>query len=258
MKPIFYRRWFLRIGEFWLQGNGGLPDSDIVRYMHVASPVEGAQCEQWRTLIIALSKDQEQIFKGMDDGTRYEIRRAQARDDLDYAHVTVNSLEDMQEFVAVYESAARAKKVLPRVNLQRLSRMAEAGLLDLSTVKSRPGDALSWHVHVVAGGIARLFYSISTFSASEDQEHRNLGGRANRLHHWLDILRFREVGCDKYDIGGYWQESADAKKRQISGFKRGFGGEEVATYNCMYPRTIAGRVALTGWHVLKQWPGSKV
>lgn len=257
MKPICYRRWFLRIGEFWFQGNGGLPDSDIIRYMHVERPVEGARCEQWHTLMIALSKDEAEIFKGMDEGTRYEIRRAQTKDDLSYSYLCVASMDDMHEFIAAYERAARANDALPQINAQRLSLMARAGLLDLSLVRDREGRTLTWHVHVIAAGTVRQFYSLSAFSTYADQQSRRMCGRANKLHHWLDMLRFREAGCDKYDFGGICRETTDAKKAQISRFKAGFGGEEATTYNCVYPRTVMGRIALAGWRVLGQPRTSK-
>lgn len=250
MKPIYYRKWFVRVGELWLDGNGCPSDSDIVRYMHVPDRIEGALCEPWNTLIIALSNDEEEILKSMDNGTRYEIRRSLAKDDLRYQHVCPTNVDDMREFIEAYEHSLLPQDGAPKLIPERLMRMAEAGILDFSTMKDNAEQCLSWHVHVVTAGIARLFYSLSAISSIDAQRQKNLRGRANRLHHWLDMLRFRKVGYAKYDFGGICPETADAKKSQISRFKRGFGGEVAVTYNCVYPRTFTGRLALTGWRFL--------
>lgn len=251
MTPIYYRKWFVRVGELWLDGNGCPSDSDIVRYMHVPEQIKGTSCEQWHTLVIALSNNEEEILKSMDNGTRYEIRRSLAKDDLRYHHLCPRNVEDIHEFIEAYKCWQSPQDGAPRLTPERLARMADARMLDFSTMKDKTERTLTWHVHVVTAGTARLFYSLSAISSIDDQQQKNLRGRANRLHHWLDMLRFRKAGYGKYDFGGYCPETADPKKSQISRFKRGFGGEVAVTYNCVYPRTITGKIALTGWHCLR-------
>jgi len=258
MNPVYYRKWFIRVSELWFDGKGCPSDSDIVRYMHVPDRVEGALCDEWYTLVISLSSNEDEILKSMDDGTRYEIRRSLTKDDLRYQHVCPSNVEDVREFMAAYEREMVPQNGASRLVPERLVRMAEVGLLDLSTMKDNAGHTLSWHVHVVTAGIARLFYSVSATSTINDQQQKNLRGRANRLHHWMDMLRFRNAGYAKYDFGGYCPETADAKKSQISRFKRGFGGQVAVTYNCVYPLTVTGKIALAGWRYFGAAAGSTV
>lgn len=69
-------------------------------------------------------------------------------------------------------------------------------------------------------------------------------GRANRLHHWSDMLRFRDEGFGIYDFGGWYSGTQNQALLQINRFKKSFGGELVRQYNCDEAITWKGVVAL--------------
>jgi hypothetical protein len=56
--------------------------------------------------------------------------------------------------------------------------------------------------------------------------------KANRLHHWLDVLRFRDEGFAIYDFGGWYAGRENEELLRINRFKESFGGVLVPQYNC--------------------------
>lgn len=242
----------LRVAETWYQEPEQNASADVFRCLQTPTAIDGALCEPFTTLVIDLSAGDDAILARMDKNTRYEIRRAEERDSVRYAPVPIQQLADLQPFLDDYVIHAASGNRALRPNVAKLSQLIQRGYLDLSTVLDAKGQVLTWHVYVLVDGRARLLYSVAPAPQSEDSEYRNLRGRANRLHHWLDILRFKQSGCSRYDFGGIYTGSSDVKRLNINKFKRGFGGEVVNTYNCLYAGTLKGRVTLATMQLLKK------
>ena len=69
-------------------------------------------------------------------------------------------------------------------------------------------------------------------------------GRANRLLHWGDMLRFRELGVATYDLGGWYTEHRDEALLKINSFKEEFGGSVVHEWDAYRPTSPRGRAYL--------------
>jgi hypothetical protein len=83
-------------------------------------------------------------------------------------------------------------------------------------------------------------------------------GRANRLHHWSDILRFRDERFAIYDFGGWYPGTHDQALLRVNLFKESFGGELVTQYNCDQGVTWKGNLGLWLARVIRvQNPSSK-
>ena len=82
-------------------------------------------------------------------------------------------------------------------------------------------------------------------------------GRANRLHHWLDVLRFRDEGFAIYDFGGWYAGTANDELLRINRFKESFGGEVVLQYNCDQALSWKGMLALWLRQVVSSAPNLK-
>lgn len=251
MRPIFYKKGLLRVAETWFQDAPARTVADIVRCVQIPTPLEGVSCDEFSTLVVDLTADNEAILAAMDSSTRYKIRRAQTKDELRYEHRPIRRFEDMREFLTAYEVHVVSRSDALSINRTKIVHLAESGQLDLSITLDKEGIALTRHVHILGVGTARLLYSVSEASRSVDTERRNLCGRGNRLHHWLDMQRFKSAGADRYDFGGFYAGATDAKKLKINEFKRGFGGQLTVTYNCVYPLTLKGRMALAAWRLLR-------
>ena len=59
-----------------------------------------------------------------------------------------------------------------------------------------------WHAYHRNTERVTLLYSASFFRNSD---LRTQVGRANRLHHWLDMLRYKNAGIATYDFGGWYE-----------------------------------------------------
>ncbi|MBS0301344.1 MAG: hypothetical protein JSR16_04150, partial [Proteobacteria bacterium] len=212
-------------------------------------PVNFGTCTAFHTLTLDLRASEDELLRGMDKGTRYEIRRAQTKDAVRWRTQRLDGKNDLHQFVDAYEMCLQPGNATRRLNVDKLGRFVRAGFLDVSVVEDLQGDVLTWHVHVLAGGIARLLYSVSPASRSPESDRRNLAGRANRFHHWMDIKNFKDRELNIMDFGGFYEGSDDLKKLEINKFKQCFGGKRVVTWNCLYPTSMLGRLALAVWGI---------
>jgi len=73
---------------------------------------------------------------------------------------------------------------------------------------------------------------------------RSLTGRANRLQHWRDMLRFKSSGVVSYDFGGWYEGREDQDRLRINSFKEEFGGQVLKAFNWIRPMTLRGRAYL--------------
>ena len=244
-RPVIYRKKLLRVAEVWFDETDEFVPADVILHIGASQPIKDASCESFHTVLIMLQHGSESELLGrVDKGTRYEITRAAAKDDLIYANFVPKTQEQLSELVHSYETFVTHRNGAVRLNARRLSAMIDVGRLDVSSMRDRLGRTLTWHAHLIGQHTARLFLSASAFAGTSDQSLKNLSGRANRLHHWMDMLRFRARQLTRYDFGGYYVGSTDNKKMQINRFKMGFGGEVVCTYNYWLPGTRLGGYAL--------------
>lgn len=226
---------------------------DLVCYMRQPHSVEGAWCLLRHTALVPLDKTDEELLQGMARGTRYEVRRADSRDDLTYRSERVTSLADLDEFIEYYGHVVEDQGA-PKLRPSRIEGMATAGVLDLSHMTAPDGTRLTWHLHLSSCGGSILMHSISSYGRDDSQEHRNLCGRANRLHHWLDMRQLRDQGSRVYDFGGIYVGKAERPKLEhINRFKMSFGGDVTPCYNCFRPVSPLGRVAVWGGRAFDMW-----
>jgi len=182
-------------------------------------PVLGFARRKFTTKIIDLRKSGEELLKGMSSRSGTEVRRARREG------IEVREVEDVDEFVAFYNAFAVAKK-LSTVSADELvnwrtETVALAAVLD--------GAALAMHSYIVDRGDsrARLLHSGGVFRSMISNEERAVAARANRLLHYEAMLRFKELGIEKYDLGGYAQDTLDPQLANIAKFKDTLGGEVV-------------------------------
>ncbi len=78
----------------------------------------------------------------------------------------------------------------------------------------------------------RLLHSASKiYSITDEPSEKAMIGRANRLLHFSDMQRFKELGYEIYDFGGYAHQTNDNMLIGINNFKDSFGGQLVEESN---------------------------
>lgn len=239
---ILYRKAGLRIAELWFDEEPNGARVDIIRHFQRSAPIAEGRSARFYTILIDLSHEPDLLLAKMKRDTRYDIRRATSKDNLTYQLWTEVSLDLLGQFRLAYDQFAKHTRLHRRIGL-RLERLAEVGGLGLSQVRNEQGAPLVWHTYYRAKDRIRLLHSVSLVD-NDDSSQRSLLGRANRYHHWQDILAFRAQGIEVYDLGGWYGGGSDQKKLSINRFKEEFGGEIVLNYNCQSGITLMGKAAI--------------
>jgi len=228
-------------GELWYDEEPPSdPGVDIIQYHQRASPIPDARHTPFLSLVTSLAGGEDAIMETFGKDCRYKIRRAESKDGLHLEFITEPE-NRLDEFGTFFDAFARQKSLAP-CDRQWLVAACKARQLALSSA-SRNGEALVWHAHVLSGITAGLQYSGSCFR-NRDNDYRALVGRANRWLHWKDMLHFKDVGMERYDWGGLFEDESTPEGAGINNFKRDFGGRQERTYHCSVPVTVTGRVWL--------------
>ncbi len=202
---------------------------------------KGLLYEKFYTLIIYLTDNEQVIFNRFEKNTRYEIRRAELKDKC--TSDTLDLKTGMDKLLEMYSVLARTKG-LRDINRQELERLADTNMLEIRGAYSHEGELLVLHSYIKANNRARLAHSVSLFRTVQENEKKNLIGRANRMLHWHDILYFKEKGFLQYDFGGINPDKNNVETQAINRFKECFGGNLVIEYNSESPASIKGFFAL--------------
>ncbi|MCO6430327.1 MAG: hypothetical protein J5J00_05650 [Deltaproteobacteria bacterium] len=198
----------------------------------------------FKTKLINLSLDEGALFAGISSGARYKIKRAE-REGLEPQLITSPDEMQIKQFAVYYDDFA-SQKGLSACNRRRLAALSKLDSLALSWVKDKNQRALCMHAYIVDNELlrARLLYSASHFRAEQDSSQRNMIGRANRLLHWHEILKFKELGYRHYDLGGVAEGDSDPQKAAIARFKLELGGEPVTEFTGYVPNSVLGGILL--------------
>lgn len=250
---IIYKKNALRIGELWFDDEANGEPLDIVRYFQRTAPTADGTWTRFWTILIDLVLDPGVLLGKMKKDARYEIRRAENKDKLTYQVQTEVSDGCLAGFQSFYDAWAAQR--LSRVSRLRLLAFAKSGDLTLSRVTDENGDPLVWHAYLRVKDRARLLHSASTLRGLEDTARRSMLGRANRFHHWHDVLTFRAEGLRYYDFGGWYGGRSDRKGLSLNQFKEEFGGEIVLNYNSLKGLTYPGKAAVWFLSHLSPRPG---
>jgi hypothetical protein len=217
---------------------------DLLRIVGVLSPNEEGPWNQASTLVIDLTKTESQLLEQLDSSTRYEVRRAQNKDNFATQCIRLPGDAQVSAFAGFYDNFARYKDFRP-IFRPRLYMLAQQGMLVLSNVSLQNNDMAVWHAYVLAENRAILLYSASSLNVEMTSQIRTLIGRANRLLHWNDLLFFKKNGCSLYDFGGIDVIGRSPETSRIAQFKQGFGGTIVPTYSQTIPVSWKGRAVVS-------------
>jgi hypothetical protein len=235
-------RGLIRIEEVWFDGPLPAGTADMVRFRQRPRLPEGCTGETFHTLIIDLRQSEDALWDGVQKDVRYEIRRAER----DGVVVELDQQANPAALAALeeaYEGLSR-RKSLGTLDKGYLRSLAARNMLSISRARAADGASCSWHVYVVDGQRLRLLHSVSEQRDGHSPAERASIGRANRLHHWQDMMHFRARGFSIYDLGGWYAGSDDEPKLRINRFKEGFGGTHEVSFNALWGLSVKGRAAL--------------
>jgi lipid II:glycine glycyltransferase (peptidoglycan interpeptide bridge formation enzyme) len=238
-------------GDVWYDeeppGEAGV---DIIRYRCRHSPIADTRQTPFLSLITDLAVGEDAIAAQFNKDCRYKVRRAGTKDGLRMEFI-VDPQSRLDEFRAFFDAFARQKSHEP-CDFQWLRAACNARQLVLTSA-FRNSEALVWHAYVISGKSTWLQYTGSCFRNREN-DYRALVGRANRWLHWQDMLRFKQMGMERYDWGGLFEDESVPESAGINEFKGSFGGRRERSYDCTVPVNLRGRIYLVlrdAWRRLK-------
>jgi lipid II:glycine glycyltransferase (peptidoglycan interpeptide bridge formation enzyme) len=172
------------------------------------------QIQPSKTIILDITKPEEELLQTMHQKTRYNIRLAQRKG------IVVEKARGSQMidiFFALLKETARRDRFhsYPKEYYRKMTEVLEpAGLLKLFL--ARHGT------EIVAVNLVCFFNQTATYlHGASDYRFRHL--MAPYLLQWQTILEAKKTGMRYYDLWGI----DDEKWPGVTRFKRGFGGEEV-------------------------------
>jgi hypothetical protein len=228
-----YSRRHINFEEVWFPDEAaaaaeGMGKGVDVRRLMFAQKSSGKANEQrFTTSHIDLTQDEATLLSEIKSGTRYEIRRAESKDNLVYEAWSRSIPAAISDEFATFFAGFAAALAIEPLDGEKFASQLVSGSVDLSRV-SQEGRTLVWHLHFLGKENALLLRSASARLESADSKDRALVGRANRWHHWRDMLRFRAAGFKIYDFGGV--AGSDGAKLAIAQFKEEFGGRRLDTF----------------------------
>lgn len=234
---IVLRAW-PRIEEFWFDEAVPPRGVDVAWLCRRPAIREIVQPSATYTLVVDLTLSDEQLLANMQSETRYEIRRAQNKDALEFRAPAAPDACSLAAFHDLFAQFAADKGVSP-VRMEYLQAAARAGVLRLGSMVHE-GEVVVWHSYLLIGSRVRLLHSASLFRG-QAPARRSLIGRANRLLHWLEMQHFRRTGATLYDLGGWYAGQDHEDFLRVNRFKEGFGGTVLQEADGVRALTPLGR-----------------
>lgn len=228
-------------GEVWFDEEPQAPLPDILICRQRSQPWPSAQCEDFVTLLVDLTQDEEALFGTFGKDNRYKIRRAATKDNCTCIFYDEPAAE-LDAFCRFYDLFASAKRLGP-VYRNWLDQAIAARRVILTCARQNE-ESRVWHAYIVSGDRVRLYYSASLFRA-EDKDLQAVIGRLNRWLHWQDMLEFKRRGFRIYDLGGIFSDESSSVAAGINRFKKEFGGVKSAGFDCTVALTWKGRMYLS-------------
>lgn len=237
--PVLHVGITVRVAEFYFEFVPPNEASDVRAGFCLNQTIPGWRAYPRSTRIIDLAPALEVIFELCSKSNRYKIERARQRDNVETEFLVAPELERVSEFIEYYDAFA-ASKGIPPIRRGQFDAMARAGKLVISAARGREGGVLAAHAYFFDQHRARLSHSASLFRIEADSGERNRIGRTNRLLHWEDIVRFRELGVTSYDMGGWYTGGRNEALLRINSFKEDFGGRVVHEWDVLRPGSVRG------------------
>jgi lipid II:glycine glycyltransferase (peptidoglycan interpeptide bridge formation enzyme) len=237
---VLYKNFGVCISESWYSFEEGSVKTDLDYIQQTENPAKDySYILPYDTLVLDLTESEEELFKKLKKDTRYEIIRASERDKIKFS---VDKIDDLKVFIDFYNLCQNYAK-LASLNEERLELYHKKNLLFISYTQD-PQDAhiISAHCYLSFPEKVRLLFACSLRSKTQNNSgYNSLVGRANRFHHWKDIIILKSLGKVLLDFGG-WYEGSNKRFTSISKFKEEFGGKRRSYYTCVRVNTLKGRL----------------
>lgn len=197
----------------------------------IISPLELAGLEPYRTanstgtIVSDLSVSKEVLWRNIRKSFKGCINQVAKKGN----SIAWDRPQDLAEMESIYREHIAAKEYdgIDWSVVAALHGLNEPGFrLDLALVRNPHGAAAAMAAFLVCGDTVTYFVG----GSSREQ----LMFYPGHYLHWQAMLRYKEMGCARYDFGGATEDKAK-RTYEITKFKQGFGGSYLMYYTYEIP-----------------------
>jgi peptidoglycan pentaglycine glycine transferase (the first glycine) len=176
---------------------------------------ESNNIQPLQTIILDLTKTEEELLGQMHQKTRYNIKLAERQAKIQISKSKSQNFDkNFEEFWELMQETTK------RDGFHSYSKEYYKKLLEIPGVELFIAECQN---KVIVANIVLFYENTATYlHGASSYEHRNL--MAAPLLQWHQIQEAKRIGCTTYDFWGINEE----KWPGVTRFKRGFGGKEVA------------------------------
>jgi hypothetical protein len=225
-RSVSYKRFLFSCTDNFLVGESKL-NADINYFIQCSANIGGA-LNEFHTLLIPLSLEENAIWQGVSHRTRTEIKSFISNQH--YEHSILLNLPDdeLNRFINLFNAFASSKKIR-KAETERLKAYNTAGIFAVSFIRQMD-DFICINFYRVTRERASNIHSFRVTTSTHKHSHSHVG-RAHRALHWLDIQAFKSAGCEVYDFCGWYPGQEDKQLLGINKFKEQFTSYKVIEYS---------------------------
>ncbi|WP_277585643.1 hypothetical protein [Psychrobacillus antarcticus] len=226
--------YFLKTGET------PLPKAHLIGFSHAYQPVN--QLIKETTIIIDLTKSEEQLLKDLHRTNRKQIRQA-AKYDFQIEVLDRPTLANIREFQTFYNEFVKHTNTYKcgAFHIKTMELLMEASHLIITRIVNGSNrEILGYQVFITDDETAFSLYSATHFRFKNNAIDKRILSIASRYLLWRNILYFKDRKNLVYDMGGLTTND------NISSFKREFGGKITDVYSGYEASSLLGKLVLLG------------
>lgn len=225
--------YFLKTGET------PLPSAHLIGFSHAYRPVN--QLIKQTTLLIDLTKSEDQLLNELHRSTRKQIRQA-AKYDFQIEVIDRPTIANIREFQNFYNEFAKYTHTYKcgAFHIKTMELLTESNNLIITRIVNGTNEILSYRVYITDGETVFSLYSASQFRLKKDAMEKRIISIANRYLLWKNILYFKERKNIVYDMGGL------TTNNNIRNYKMEFGGDIAEVYSGYEVTSLLGKLVLLG------------
>lgn len=216
---------------------------DVIHYFQ--NKKYDPNAKTFKTLIINLSKSEDEIFQEFNRSLRRSIRKVNEQDRVEFFDYPEPTKMQIKEYVNYFNEFSKAKDIYS-CDEPALEQLADAGCLRIVGAREKEtGEILVYNTFIQDSIRARGQYTASlTYKYLEDKEKRRLIADSSKALEWFAINLYKKESYLEYDLGGVTLDSERDELKGIDEYKMQFGGTLVEEYNYSYAYTMKGKLAL--------------
>lgn len=182
--------------------------------------------EPSQTLILDITKPEEELLAQMHEKWRYNIRLAERKGVMIKNYQAPISNDQFETFYRLVDQGTSERKNIRHHDKEHYRKQMEINSEDIQFVLF----VAEYENKVIAANIMVFFGQTATYlHGATDNEYRNV--MAPHLLQWEQIKEAKQRGCTEYDFWGIVNEHTKDRRgpswEGFTRFKKGFGGREV-------------------------------